>query len=132
MSEQPEAAAAADQMKPLRQRHWRSDRYPDAFTVRCTPDEHRELAERAAAHELSLSRYCVWAGKREAPPPSAEETQRLRRLLYDLHKLGNNVNQLAHTLHASRKGNAPPPSTADIAAAAASLAELIADVRAQL
>jgi len=130
LTEQQEAATT--DTAPKRQRHWRSDRYPDAFTVRCTTDEHRELAERAAKQELSLSRYCVWAGKREAPPPTPEETQRLRRLLYDLHKMGNNVNQLAHSLHASKKGNATPPSTADIAAAAASLAELIAEVRAQL
>ncbi len=119
-----------DDTKP--KRHWRSKRYPATITIRCSETEHRELAERAANHALSLSRYCIWAGQRSAPPPPPEQTQKLRRLLYDLHKLANNVNQLAHAMNSALGGNGLPPSTADIAAAAASLGELIAEVRAQL
>jgi hypothetical protein len=119
-------------IQPKPKRHWRSKRYPATITIRCSETEYKKLAEQATNHALSISRYCVWAGKRAAPPPPPEETEKLKRLLYDLHKLANNVNQLAHTLHASRGGNGLPPSAADIATAATSVGELIAELRAQI
>jgi hypothetical protein len=116
-------------------RHWRSKRYPAIITSRCSETEYRELAERAANHALSLSRYCIWAGQRSAPPPPPplpEQTQKLRRLLYELHKLSNNVNQLAHATHSARKRNQPMPTQVDFAGAYDSIQALIDDIRTQL
>ncbi len=78
-------------------------------TVRVTAAEHAALMERAALARMSASRYLVAAGLsgkaprlRETPPPTPEERLRWEQLLWGLHKLGTNVNQLARDANRAR------------------------------
>lgn len=107
-------------MSPNRKRRWNSDRYPKMITVRVTAEEHAALSERAARARMSASRYLVVAGLRGKPPPlretlppTAAERERWQWLLWELHKLGTNVNQLAHATHRARLlGRSGPPLSA--------------------
>lgn len=94
---------------PRRKRRWNSRHYPKVVTVRVSAEEHAVLTLRAALARTSASRYLATAGLagkpprlRETPPPSPEEKQRWEQLLWALHKLGTNVNQLAHATHRAR------------------------------
>lgn len=78
-------------------------------TVRVTAEEHAALMERAALARMSASRYLVAAGLAGRPPrlrptlpPTPEERARWEQLLWGLHKLGTNVNQLARVANTAR------------------------------
>jgi hypothetical protein len=100
--------------------------------VRATKSERIAIRKNADAAGLSLSRYLVWTGSRNTPPISIEDRVALLKLAEQLRRLGTNVNQLAHAMNASRRGNGQPPSESDIAAAARSVQELLAATKAML
>ena len=60
--------------------------------VRVTPTEKKELQEKADAAHLSLSRYLVKAGSDH----KMLQTQNIARLIYEIRKIGININQIAH------------------------------------
>lgn len=95
--------------QPQGKRRWNSAHYPKMVTVRVTAQEHAELMRRAAQARMSASRYLCLAGLsgkaprlRETLPPSPEERAHLEQLLWGLHKLGTNVNQLARAANTAR------------------------------
>lgn len=90
-------------------RRWNSERYPKAITVRVTKDEHGSLMDRAARHGLSASRFLVRSGTSRPLPPArdtvlrtAEDRKDMEFLLYELRKVGNNLNQLARHSNQAR------------------------------
>lgn len=106
-------------------RRWNSERYPKAVTVRVTLSEHQEILSRAERARLSASRYLVRCGlSRRLPPisdrpsPSQKELQELEFLLYELRKVGVNLNQLARRQNTTRLigGMSPPRTKVDHAA----------------
>ena len=60
--------------------------------VRVTPTEKKELQEKADAAHLSLSRYLVKSGSDH----KMLQTQNIARLIYEIRKIGININQIAH------------------------------------
>lgn len=112
--------------KDGKKRPWNSLRYPKAVTVRVTEEEHAEILRRAGQSRLSASRFLVRAGLdlrlpplSDRPPPTSEERRDLEFLLFELRKIGVNLNQLAKRRNkALLLGRVPPPrSEADRAAA---------------
>ena len=110
-----------------RRRRWNSDHYPKAITLRVTAAEHEALMRRALLARMSASRYLTAAGLRgkapplrETLPPNPRQRQELETLLYELRKVGVNLNQLARQQHRARllgrKG--PAPDTVERAAKA--------------
>lgn len=125
--------------KTRRKRRWNSPHYPRMVTVRVTVAEHAALMQRAARTRLSVSRYLVKAGLRGRPPrlrdtlpPTPAEQAHWEQLLWALHKLGVNVNQLARDAnHARLMGWGRPPS-AEIDRAARDVQLLLRLIRERL
>lgn len=92
-------------------------------TIRATDQEWKAIKRRAAKSGRSISRYLVAVGTRDGQPVTQEEREEIGRLLFELHKAGTNLNQIAHSLNAARLSGQPSPSEAEVARA-------IADVRA--
>ena len=81
-----------------------SNKRPAPFSVRLSVDERAELVRRAEAAELSLGAYWKSAVFNLPPPrksrrPSVDRME-LAKLLGQLGRVGNNINQLARTLNA--------------------------------
>ena len=66
--------------------------------VRVTPTEKKELQEKADAVHLSLSRYLVKSGSDH----KMLQTQNIARLIYEIRKIGININQIAHVANGQR------------------------------
>ena len=66
--------------------------------VRVTPAEKKELQEKANAAHLSLSRYLV----KSASDRKMFQTENIARLIYEIRKIGINVNQIAHVANGQR------------------------------
>ena len=64
----------------------------EEICVRVTPTEKKELQEKADAAHLSLSRYLVKSGSDH----KMLQTQNIARLIYEIRKIGININQIAH------------------------------------
>ena len=81
-----------------------SNKRPAPFSVRLSVDERAELVRRAEAAELSLGAYWKSAVFNLPPPRKSRrprtDTAELAKLLGQLGRVGNNINQLARTLNA--------------------------------
>ena len=66
--------------------------------VRVTPAEKKELQEKADAAHLSLSRYMV----KFASDRKVFQTENIAKLIYEIRKIGINVNQIAHVANGQR------------------------------
>ena len=66
--------------------------------VRVTPAEKKELQEKANAAHLSLSRYMV----KSASDRKVFQTENIAKLIYEIRKIGINVNQIAHVANGQR------------------------------
>ncbi len=97
--------------------------------VRATPAERKAIRKRADAAELSLSRFLVARGLSEQPPPTKEDREALSKMLFELKKAGNNINQIAHAMHSSRLTDAPPPAKGEISEAILTIREATAAVK---
>jgi hypothetical protein len=101
--------------------------YPHRFTVRCTKVEHRLLVERVKASGLSVSRFLIETGLRSTDPAAAKDRARLERLLFQLHKIGVNLNQLTRRLNTGIPVSADALEAALQATAAAASALIRSD-----
>lgn len=66
--------------------------------VRVTPTEKKELQEKADAAHLSLSRFLV----KSASDRKMLQTENIAKLIYEIRKIGINVNQIAHVANGQR------------------------------
>ena len=88
-----------------------SRKRPPPFSLWLTPDERREIENRAERAGLSMGGYCK-SIIFDAPPPRRSrrpviEKVELARLLGAIGKVGGNLNQLARTLNS--EGNISVP-----------------------
>ena len=66
--------------------------------VRVTPTEKKELQEKADAAHLSLSRYLV----KSASDHKMLQTENIARLVYEIRKIGVNINQITFIANGQR------------------------------
>ena len=93
---------------PTKAKHGSETRKTSARAVlKCTPEQRAEIDARAEKAGLSVSGYlrALVFGK-DAPQPRAAkrvklaaDMEELRQLLYELRKIGGNLNQIAHHLN---------------------------------
>ncbi len=70
--------------------------------VRLTNQEHAEILKKAEQFNVSASQFfCRLGMEKELPTP--EESENFLRIIYLLERSGNNLNQIAIHLNASRK-----------------------------
>lgn len=80
-----------------------SNKRPAPFSIRLSVDERAEIVRRAEAAEISIAAYWKLAVFNLPPPrksrrPSVDRIE-LAKLLGQLGKVGNNINQLARILN---------------------------------
>ncbi len=100
--------------------------------LRVTPAEHEAIKKRAADHELSLSRFAVESALRDHPPLTKLEREQRIQMIFDLRKLGNNLNQIARAVNSARLSKQPPPPQKEFLAAADSVKDLITEMKKKL
>lgn len=122
--------------KGRKKRSWNSAHYPKMVTVRVTADEHAEIQRVANLARMSASRLLAATiiGRklpplRETPPPTKERRQELEFLLYELRKIGVNLNQLAHKTNRARLLGTFPPPRRKVDAASAAVEGLVRLIR---
>lgn len=77
--------------------------YAKSLLVRLTDAEKRDIEARAERAELSVSRFLVKSGLDEARAIDPEERRLRERALFELRKVGVNLNQIAYALNAARR-----------------------------
>lgn len=125
---------------PRKPRSWNSAHYPKAIVVRVTNDEHAEINRRAGlARATSTSRYLAECGLRgrapqmhNTPLPTAEQQEQFERMLYELRKVGTNLNQLTHAANLALISGNQPLSTTEITSAVKAVESLIKEVKERL
>ncbi len=75
------------------------------ITVRPTPAQLEELHRRAASFGYkSLSRYLIERGLQEGQMIESTEREKIERLLFELRKVGTNLNQIARAMNEGYRG----------------------------
>lgn len=74
------------------------------LSVRPTPEELKLLHERAASFGFrSLSQYLIERGLSSGLMIQSTEREKIERLLYEVRKIGVNINQIARRLNAGSR-----------------------------
>ncbi len=107
-------------------------RFISKILLRVTPAEHQAMKIQAAKHELSLSRYAVTSALQAQPPAKKQEREQITQMLFELRKVGNNINQIAHALNSARLKNAEAPPAAEIQAALLSVNSFVTSLKKRL
>lgn len=120
-------------------RKWNSEHYPKAIFVRVTDEEHTEINAQAELRGMSTSRYLVACGlSKRLPIPKGkiakteEDREQLEMLLRQLHKIGSNLNQLAHGYNLSRLLGGKEPNILEVEVAAKEAKVLIKEIKNRL
>jgi hypothetical protein len=89
----------SERQKPGRKPKPETEREKSRTTIRATDQEWKAIKSRAAKTGRSISRYLVAVGTRDGQPATQEERKELSQLLFEIHKAGVNLNQIAARLH---------------------------------
>ena len=98
-------------------RRWKSDSLPRVFTVRATDDEYKNLKKMAEKTGWSLSRLLVEATLHVGVRPAEEvraEREVFEDLIFEVRRVGINLNQIAYAINAAYRGNAAPPAQREL------------------
>lgn len=133
-----------DTTNPRRRRRRQQPRtYPVALFVRATEEEAAQIRANAREAKRPLSRFLAEAGARTPgaalPDVGAMHQERARDrevwegMVYQLRKVGVNLNQLAHRENsADVGGSALPPTDAELQEAARAVAEAVQQIQERL
>lgn len=111
------AKESENSQKKKTKRRWKSDNLPCIFTVRTDEDEHQKLKKMAEKTGWSLSRLVVEATLYYGVKSTAEATadrQVFEQMVFEIRKIGINLNQITHTLNAAHRGAGQPPMQGEI------------------
>lgn len=110
--------------------------YNKKLLVRLTEDEKILIDKRAREARLSTSRFLTKAGRfgKIVQRFSETETARIGQVLFNLSRIGTNLNQVAHNLNYVKAtgDDAPAPSSAEVRLIHKDLQVLIIEIRALL
>jgi hypothetical protein len=98
-------------------RRWKSDNLPRVFTVRAKDDEYKKLKKMADETDHSLSRLLIEATLYLGVRPAAEvraDREVFEELIFQVRRVGINLNQIVHRLNAARRGKAVPPLQSEL------------------
>lgn len=111
--------------KRRKARRWNSDRYPKMITVRATREEHRLIMDHSSRARTSASTYlkhCALRRRlpalRETKSPTLEERGDIEFILFQIRKVGVNLNQLARRSNRSRLLGTTGPKSSEVETAA--------------
>ena len=96
--------------------------YPKKILVRLTEAEKSTIEKNAKKSELSVSRYLVRSGVGDERGLDPAERELREQAIYELRRVGVNLNQIAYALNAARRtGRGDEPPASEITKAAESL-----------
>jgi hypothetical protein len=88
--------------------------YDKSALVRLTEKELSQLHKKAQQTDSSLSRYLLKAGLSDGRVLTAEDKEEIRRLRFELYKIGSNLNQISKAFNASQRGNSEAPTAEEL------------------
>ena len=107
-----------DQTKKIKKkRAWKSEYLPKVFTVRADEEEHRKLKKMADEYGLSMSRLLVEATLGFGVRPAweaEEERERTEKMIFEVRRVGINLNQIALQANAAARGRSDTPTQNEI------------------
>lgn len=125
--------AAAQTTKP--KRDWKLKNFPCSFVVRATEPEHRKLKKLSEQSGLSLSRLVIegtLANSIKTSEQAEAEHVDVEEMIFQLKRIGINLNQINSLLHAARRDRDVPVMEAQLAAAAGEVEGIVAALRKKL
>ena len=125
----------AESEKPKKKRAWKSVSLPRVFTVRADEKEYAELRKKADLTGWSLSRLMIestlYRSIRTREQVAAENEQ-TEEMIFQMRRIGINLNQLTAALNALRRGREASVTEAGIEAAVAEVETLIQKLKKKL
>jgi hypothetical protein len=104
--------------------------YPKKILVRLTEAEKQKIEESAKQSQLSVSRFLVRSGVGDERGLDPAERELREQAIYELRRVGVNLNQIAYALNAARRtGRGDDPSAPEIAQVAESLKAVLEAVK---
>lgn len=105
-------------------------KYDKQVMALCSEAEREQLHDRARKAGESLSRYLVKTGLSDDRNfPTKEEKEAFKDAIFQVRKVGVNLNQIAQALHAARHGSGEQPPIKEIAATVAQAEEAIKQLK---
>jgi RPA family protein len=125
-----------------KKRAWKSRELPRVFTVRANEDEYNRLKVLAKKSGLSLSRLVIEGtlenGVKDLNIRDVEASMReseswiIETFIFELRRIGVNLNQLAHAQNAYHRGGGQSPTAAEIERVLAEMEKLIGQAKKKL
>ena len=104
--------------------------YPKKILVRLTEAEKQKIERSAKQSQLSISRFLVRSGVGDERGLDPAERELREQAIYELRRVGVNLNQIAYALNAARRGGrGDEPPAAEIAQAAENLKIVLETVK---
>ncbi len=79
-----------------------------------TKKSKKIIQDNAVYYDLSVSRFLGFVGSRDVLPPSKEEKDFRFRLLFELSRIGTNLNQISKELNSSSLFDTELPTSKEI------------------
>jgi hypothetical protein len=121
--------------KTKNKRAWKSESLPRVFTVRADDNEYRKLKELSKKANLSLSRMLIEATLfygLKTPDHVEAEKRSIESLLFEVRKIGVNLNQITHLLNAAKFENETPPTAFEVGNAIKKVEDVIKELKSRL
>jgi hypothetical protein len=121
--------------KTKNKRAWKSESLPRVFTVRADDNEYRKLKELSKKTNLSLSRMLIEATLfygLKTPDHVAAEKRSVESLLFEVRKIGVNLNQITHLLNVAKFENETPPTAFEVGDAIKKVEDIIKELKSWL
>jgi Bacterial mobilisation protein (MobC) len=130
-----EAAKVERVEKSKNKRAWKSESLPRVFTVRANDGEYRKLKELSKKTNLSLSRMLIEATLfygLKTPDRVEAEKQSIENLLFEVRKIGVNLNQITHNLNVAKFENETQPTAFEVGDAIKKVEDIIKELKSRL
>jgi predicted transcriptional regulator len=130
-----EVAKVKEVKKTKNKRAWKSESLPRVFTVRADDNEYRKLKELSKKTNLSLSRMLIEATLfygLKTPDRAEAEKQSIENLLFEVRKIGVNLNQITHNLNVAKFENETPPTAFEVGNAIKKVEDVIKELKSRL
>jgi Bacterial mobilisation protein (MobC) len=121
--------------KTRNKKAWKSESLPRVFTVRADDNEYRKLKELSKKTNLSLSRMLIEATLfygLKTPDRVEAEKQSIENLLFEVRKIGVNLNQITHNLNVAKFENETPPTAFEVGNAIKKVEDIIKELKSRL
>jgi hypothetical protein len=86
----------------------------ERISVYLTAGEKARIQKHAQKYNLTVSRFLTYTGSRDELPPTEAERTLYLDLIFEIKKVGNNLNQIARAINAARLSDTAPPIGEDI------------------